>query len=127
VVSRNALAHSKGAKSDTIHRCTVPAPFDQGHLQWRDRWLAFLRSCSPSSCPLSRPLAGAQSIRPATCKDYENGSHQDMVDIVAAVHQALKADPNFGSLSQSELDSAIDKVCIPHLGAKVIDALGVKK
>jgi hypothetical protein len=63
----------------------------------------------------------------ATCKDYENGSHQDMVDIVAAVHQALKADPNFGSLSQSELDSAIDKVCIPHVGAKVIDALGVKK
>jgi hypothetical protein len=63
----------------------------------------------------------------ATCKDYENGSHQDMVDIVAAFHQALKADPNFGSLSESELDSAIDKVCIPRLDAKVIDALGVKK
>jgi hypothetical protein len=55
----------------------------------------------------------------ATCKDYENGSHQDMVDIVAAFHQALKADPNFGSLSESELDSAIDKVCIAHLDAKV--------
>jgi hypothetical protein len=63
----------------------------------------------------------------ATCKDYENGSHQDMVAIVAAFHQALKADPNFGSLSESELDSAIDKVCIPHLDARVIDALGVKK
>jgi hypothetical protein len=63
----------------------------------------------------------------ATCKDYENGSHQDMVDIVAAFHKALKADPNFGFLSESELDSAIDKVCITHLDAKVIDALAVKK
>ena len=75
------------------------------------------------------PAFGGSSVdtATATCKDYENGSHQDMVDIVAAFHQALKADPNFGSLSESELDSAIDKVCIPHLDAKVIDALGVKK
>jgi hypothetical protein len=110
VTSRNALAHSKGAKSDTIHRCTVPAPL-----------FAFLMSAFPAFG------GSAVGTATATCKDYENGSHQDMVDIVAAVHQALKADPNFGSLSQSELDSAIDKVCIPHVGAKVIDALGVKK
>jgi hypothetical protein len=49
------------------------------------------------------------------------------VNIVAAFHQALKAHPNFGSLGESELDSAIDKVCVTHLDAKVIDALGVKK
>ena len=63
----------------------------------------------------------------ATCKDYENGSHQEMVDIVAAFHQALKADPNFGSLSESDLDGAIDKACLTRLDAKVIEALQLKK
>jgi hypothetical protein len=62
----------------------------------------------------------------ATCKDYENGSHQDMVDR-RGVSSGPKGRPQFGSLSESELDSAIDKVCIPRLDAKVIDALGVKK
>jgi ABC-type transporter MlaC component len=71
--------------------------------------------------------ASAVDTATATCKDYENGSHQDMVDIVAAFQQALKADPKFRSLSESELDSVIDKICITHLDAKVIDALGVKK
>jgi hypothetical protein len=70
---------------------------------------------------------GAVDTATATCKDYETGSHQDMVDIVAAFHQALKADPNLGSLSEGELDGAIDKVCIAHPDAKVIDALHLKK
>jgi hypothetical protein len=66
---------------------------------------------------------GAVDTTTTTCKDYENGSHQDMVDIVAAFHQDLKADPNFGSLNDIELDAAIDKVCLTHMDAKVIDAL----
>jgi hypothetical protein len=71
--------------------------------------------------------AGMADTAMATCKDYETGSHQDMVDIVAAVHQALKGDPNFGSLSETALDGAIDKVCIAQPDAKVIDALRLKK
>jgi hypothetical protein len=82
---------------------------------------AFLMSAFPASSGSSVDTATA------TCKDYEKGSHQEMVDIVAAFHQALRADPNFGSLRESELDGAIDKVCTTHLDAKVIDALGVKK
>ena len=70
---------------------------------------------------------GTVDTATATCKNYENGSHQDMVDIVAAFHQALKADPNFGSFTESQLDSVIDKACITHLDAKVIDALRLKK
>jgi hypothetical protein len=127
VVSRNAPAHSKGAKSDTIHRRKVPAPFDQAIYSGGQmaRILAVLFAFLVSAFPA---LGGsAVDTATATCKDYENGSHQDMVNIVAAFHQALKADPNFGSLGESELDSAIDKVCITHLDAKVIDALGVKK
>jgi hypothetical protein len=51
-----------------------------------------------------------------------------MLDIAAAVHQALKGDPNFGSLSETALlDGAIDKVCIAQPDAKVIDALRLKK
>jgi hypothetical protein len=38
--------------------------------------------------------AGMADTASATCKDYETGSHQDMLDIAAAVHQALKGDPN---------------------------------
>jgi hypothetical protein len=70
---------------------------------------------------------GAFNTATTTCKDYENGSHQEMVDIVATFHQALKGDPKFGSLSDSELDGAIDKVCLGAMDAKVIDALGVKR
>jgi hypothetical protein len=51
-----------------------------------------------------------------------------MLDIAAAVHQALQGDPNLGSLSETALlDSAIDEVCIPQSDAKVIDALRSKK
>jgi hypothetical protein len=58
----------------------------------------------------------------------KTGSHQDMLDIAAAVHQALQGDPNLGSLSETALlDSAIDEVCIPQSDAKVIDALRSKK
>jgi hypothetical protein len=72
--------------------------------------------------------AGMADTASATCKDYETGSHQDMLDIAAAVHQALKGDPNFGSLSETALlDGAIDKVCIAQPDAKVIDALRLKK
>jgi hypothetical protein len=72
--------------------------------------------------------AGMADTASATCKDYETGSHQDMLDIAAAVHQALKGDPNLGSLSETALlDSAIDEVCIPQSDAKVIDALRSKK
>jgi hypothetical protein len=94
----------------------------EGHMA---RILAVLFAFLVSAFPA---LGGsAVDTATATCKDYENGSHQDMVNIVAAFHQALKANPNFGSLGESELDSAIDNVCITHLDAKVIDALGVKK
>jgi hypothetical protein len=63
----------------------------------------------------------------STCKDYENGSHKQMMDIVAAFHRALKGDPKFGSLSESALDGAIDKVCLTQPEAKIIDALGTQK
>jgi hypothetical protein len=46
------------------------------------------------------------------------GSHKVMVDITAAFYQALKGDPNFGSLSETALDDAIDKACIAQPGAK---------
>ena len=36
--------------------------------------------------------AGMVETATATCKDYETGSHQDMVNIVAAFRQALKGD-----------------------------------
>ena len=126
-MSRNAPAHSKGAKSDLSTSAKCPLPFDQGHLQWRDRWLAFLRLVRLPRVRFPGLWRSAVDTATATCKDYENGSHQDMVNIVAAFHQALKADPNFGSLGESELDSAIDKVCITHLDAKVVDALSAKK
>jgi hypothetical protein len=83
-----------------------------------------VRRLSPHSGP--RPPHRAYTA--ATCKDYETGSHQDMLDIAAAVHQALKGDPNFGSLSETALlDGAIDKVCIAQPDAKVIDVLRLKK
>jgi hypothetical protein len=71
--------------------------------------------------------AGMADTASATCKDYETGSHQDMLDIEAAVLQALKGDPNFGSLSGTALDVAIDKVCTTQPDARVIDALRLKK
>ncbi len=71
--------------------------------------------------------AGMADTAMATCKDYETGSHQDMLDIKAAVLRALKGDPNFGSLSETGLDVAIDKFCIAQPDAKVIDALRLKK
>jgi hypothetical protein len=78
---------------------------------------------------LAFPAVGGGTVdtATATCKDYESGTHQDMVDIVAAFQQALKADPNLGFLNEGELDGAIDKVCIAHPDAKVIDALHLKK
>jgi hypothetical protein len=41
---------------------------------------AFLMSAFPAFS------GSAVDTATATCKDYENGSHQDMVDIVAAFH-----------------------------------------
>jgi hypothetical protein len=103
----------------------VPAPFNQGIYNGE--------TYGSHCCGLVRlpqfafPAFGGAAVdtASATCKDYEND--QDMADIVAVFHQALKADHNFGSLSESELDSAVDKLCILHLDAKEIDALGVKK
>ncbi len=44
---------------------------------------------------------GGGAVDPGStpCKDYENVSHQYLVDIVTMFHRALKADPKFGSLS----------------------------
>jgi hypothetical protein len=66
---------------------------------------------------------GAVDTATVTCKDYQNGTHQDMMDILAA----LKATPTFGALSEDELDGAIDKACTGHREAKVIDALHLIK
>ena len=72
-----------------------------------------------------RAKAGRGAYRGKVSRLYFR--HQDMVNIVAAFHQALKDDPNFGSLSETALDGAIDKVCIAQEDAKVIDALRLKK
>jgi hypothetical protein len=66
---------------------------------------------------------GAVDTATVTCKDYQHGTHQKMMDILAA----LEADPSFGALSEDELDGAIEKACTAHRDAKVIDALHLIK
>jgi hypothetical protein len=49
-------------------------------------WFAFFMPAFPAFG------GNAVDMATATCKDYENGSHQDMVDIVAAFHQVGSRD-----------------------------------
>jgi hypothetical protein len=58
-----------------------------------------------------------------TCKDYVSASHQGMLDISAAVHEALKDDPKFGALSEKDVDDKVAQACTAHPDAKVVDAL----
>lgn len=74
---------------------------------------------------LAPPAFGTGPMDPATvtCKAYETSGHQDMVQLDAAFHQALKGDPKLGPLSESELGSTIDRACAAHPDATVVDAL----
>jgi hypothetical protein len=70
--------------------------------------------------------ADAVDVARTTCKDYAMGSRRDMVDIVAALHEALTGNSKFDSLDEDGLDAAVDKACRAHPDDKVIDALRAK-
>jgi len=84
-----------------------------------------LLALSVSSAVLALPAFAAGTVDPATvtCKEYNQSSHQGMVDINAAMHEALKNDPKLGALGQYELADLVDKVCADKPASKVMDAL----
>ena len=74
---------------------------------------------------LAMPVALGAGIDTATltCKELETSTHNDMVAMDAAIYEALKGDPKFGSFSPAALSSAEDRACAKYPDAKVIDAL----
>jgi hypothetical protein len=74
---------------------------------------------------LSLPAFSAGTVDPATvtCKEYNTNTHQGMMDIGAAMHNALTDDAKLGALDERGMIAALDKACEAHPDATVMDAL----
>lgn len=58
-----------------------------------------------------------------TCKNYNEDTHAGMIATAQAMMEALKADPAFAAMTESQMTSAVDNACSKHSDATVRDAL----
>ena len=91
----------------------------------REEQITRVFALSVAFAALAVPAVGASAVDTSTvtCMEYLTSFHNEMVAIEAAFHEALKADPKLGTLSQSAVGDLLYKVCFSNPDAKVIDAL----